>query len=166
MTAPKLTDTCQTPPDARAQTIADAGLAPDTVAALNVLRHIFQTFTVPASQGWVRAFETAYAHFPQAVAADIGVAALALVRHLAAARSSGFVFCNPDCAHCAPRLAPDEYQLAGLIEAVRAGARAKARTHAMLLCEGRSSTGTLAAAHSLCDLLDAAHGLSQRAAPC
>lgn len=142
----------------RAATLSAAGLPPDTVAALKILRHVFQSFADPPSHGWVRAFETARACFPATHASEIGVAALAVVHHLARARRSGFVFCNPDCAQCAPELADDEYQLVSLLDALRKGDRPRERTHALLLCEGRDATDTVAATRDLARLLDAAQG--------
>lgn len=143
---------------ARATTLAQAGVPAETVAALKILRHTFQSFADPPSHGWVRAFETARACFPAAIASEIGVAALSVVHHLAHARQSGFVFCNPDCPECAPALADDEYQLVALIEALRTGDTARARTHALLLGEGADTTETVAAARELARLLAAATG--------
>ncbi len=156
MSAHSPSDTRNAHQNARPRTVADAGFAPDMTAALTIIRHVFQSFALPESHGWVRAFELAYRAFPERASAEIGVAALAIVRSLSMTRQNGFGFCNPDCRSCSRLLSPDEFQLMSLLNALRTGEGSAIQAHAMLLCEGGAARDVIDAMQTLCNLMDVA----------
>lgn len=120
---------------------------------LQIARHFMQSFAVPESQGWIRAFGAAHECYPDETAPNFAIAVFALLQNLRATRGSGFQFCNPDCARCAAHLSEDERRLMEVVIAVGQGKRSDAHAAALILCEGTAPDGLFAAADYLCCLI-------------
>lgn len=136
--------------------LADSGLDADERAILLVMRHYFQSFTQPQSQGWIMAFRAALQHFPHDHAANVALVTLSVVQAMRMSRCEAFRFSNPDCVNCSQLLCEDERQLIGVVAATRRGQRSRTHTHALLICEGNETVSLLNAARELSHLLVAA----------
>jgi hypothetical protein len=126
---------------------------------LAIQRHYFQSFAFPASQGWMHAHVIAEERFGGTRGAVIAVATLAQVQAMRQARSGTFRFNDPLCPACRLHLTGEERLLSLTLAALRRGdgdaARAKARAHATILCEGAPVDRLLAATAQLAGCLGA-----------
>jgi hypothetical protein len=133
---------------------------------LLLLRRYCQTFAIPQSQGWLGALEVATRHSGPDRAPSLCHDLLVVIQALRASRRSVFTFSNPDCQCCRSVVTAEERQLLAMIEALRRGHGGQAATHALLVCEGQTAEGLLAAARRYLarhDLPEAsAAGLSDR----
>lgn len=133
--------------------VQNAELDQDERIVLEMMRHLFQSFAQPASQGWLNAFYVGMDHFPEDNAANITLATLAVVQNMRTSRREVFRFSNPNCRTCSKILSEDERQLIGVVAATRRGARSCAHAHALMLCEGNDTAPMLQAAVQLSHLL-------------
>lgn len=114
-------------------TVDRLGLDATEKAALAVMRHLFATFACPGAHGWLRALGLAETVVPDRPG-DFALALVHVVQAMRWARRSPFLFTNPDCPGCAPRLTEPERHRMNALMAVRRGT-AGARVSTMLLCE-------------------------------
>ena len=125
------------------------GLDAFELAALVIMRRFFASFADPASQGWLRAAQTAETCFggddPGARFLDL----LRVVQAMRMARASPFRFASPDCARCAAILTATERHLMLAMQAARRGRRGAAEAQALMLCEGGDSAALMAALGAL-----------------
>ncbi|GKY88382.1 hypothetical protein [Sinisalibacter aestuarii] len=133
----------------RQRILAESGFDRDEIALLGIMRHFFQSFTLPQTQGWAHGLDLAHAAFPPEHAPNLWVCALAVVQTMRGARMSGFEFSNPDCPSCARGVSDHERQLMEVISCTRRGQRSRAHTAALLLCEGNDPAGLIGAAGHL-----------------
>lgn len=136
--------------------LAEAGFDPVEHAVLTIVRYFFQSFAFPQSQAWIAAFAKSQALFPpgmaKARAPEVAVAILGAVQAMRGTRISGFRFSNPDCPGCARVLGAHERHFMEVFCALRRGARTRAHTAAMLVCEGNPADAFLTAMSDLATL--------------
>lgn len=115
-----------------------AALAPDRFARLTLalLRHHFQTFAAPETQGWLTALRRATTQVGPDVAGRLCYDVAVLVQALRGARRSAFRFNPEGCGCCRDWLTAEERQLMELLDALRQGQTGRARTLVQLLCDG------------------------------
>ncbi|MEO0637941.1 MAG: hypothetical protein AAFY73_15020, partial [Pseudomonadota bacterium] len=77
--------------------------------------------------------------------------ALRYVQAMRLSRVNIFRFSNPFCACCQDKLTEHERLFISALGCVRDEAWSEASTHAMILCEGHSTSAMLDAAERLCD---------------
>ncbi|SIO09648.1 hypothetical protein SAMN05444722_0402 [Rhodovulum sp. ES.010] len=148
--------------------LAKAGFDPAEQAVLTVARHFFQSFALPKSQAWITAFARAEVLFPPGMAGarapELALAILGAVQAMRHARPSGFRFSNPDCPGCARVLCAHERHFMEVLCALRRGARSRAHTAAMLICEGNPAAPFLAAMSDLAAMTGTRHYVMGQAA--
>ncbi|MEM9434616.1 MAG: hypothetical protein AAGA12_11905 [Pseudomonadota bacterium] len=126
---------CGREPGAKECTLADLGLDPVEEQLLAITRHVFQSFAVPGTQGWLNGLalaEQAFGHDGPRLFARL-VDALLAVR---ATRRSCFIFNSPMCPCCSKVVTEHERRLITALSAIRRGLIGRARTELMMLCEG------------------------------
>lgn len=116
---------------------------------LGLARHLFQSFAVPESQGWLRAMHLAEARFGPDIAGPLCFDLVASVQAMRQCRSGVFRFSNPDCPCCRDVVTPHERLLLSVLHALENGRADEARAHAVLLCEGAEPAPFLAVAARL-----------------
>ncbi|WP_421703708.1 hypothetical protein [Aliiroseovarius sp.] len=153
---------CSAPDHGNDLPVAGAGLDRSELQVLTVLRYFLQSFTYPASQAWMTAFQVAGRHFPAEQSANLALAALDMVQAMRVARREGFRFSNPECPGCRQVMSGDERQLMGALAAARRGQRSRAHTHALILCEGNDVQPFLEATNILARRMARATQTSER----
>lgn len=106
------------------------------LAALDILRFFFVSYSEPQSQGWRIAFTYATACFGRDQGVRAAYVLMELVETISRSRRSLFTFSNPRCQTCRLRLSEPERQLMHALSACRAGDLPQARRKAMMLSEG------------------------------
>ncbi|MEM1273619.1 MAG: hypothetical protein AAGF88_07375 [Pseudomonadota bacterium] len=121
---------------------------------LTIARHVFQSFSNPASQGWLTALQRAQLAFGNQ-GPDIFARLLDVLQSIRCARTSCFMFNAPTCAHCAQIATEHERRMLVAIASIRRDNVGRARAELMMLCEGASTQAVLAAIERLIAVLPA-----------
>lgn len=132
-------DDCGRRPCPNEISVADAGYDLIEISVLEVARYFWQTFAAPQTHSWLFALQRAEQHFYQSRGDVIGLEVLATVQAMRMSRKSCFQFNNPQCERCCALVTENEQQFMNVFRAVRQNKIGRAKTHAMILCEGNRS---------------------------
>lgn len=116
---------------------------------LMVARHFFECHQHPESQAWKGAFSHAELAFPAPFGATIAHAISALVDALIAARTRSFTYLPVESLQAQDAMTREEQYFLLTLHDIRTHRASRARTHAMLLCEGGDCEQLLFVARSI-----------------
>lgn len=136
--------TCGRTMDARDTAITDLGFDAIEITILAIARFYWQAFAVPESQSWLRALHLADERFGTHKGQEVGLGILWAVQAMRMSRRSCFQYNNPQCPGCAVIVSEHEQHFMAAFRGVRNGSIGKARTHALILCEGNDAAVMLA----------------------
>lgn len=117
---------------------------------LSLARHIFATFDQPQSHCWMSAFMEAEQTFPPPFGATIAHAVVIAVTELRTERLRTFSYFRNGSALSDQATTREERYLLLVLRGIRCSNPGAARANAMLVCEGGSGDGLLAALERLC----------------
>ena len=116
---------------------------------LTVARHLFECHQYPEPQAWKFAFRHAELAFPPPFGATIAHAVSAMVDALSAVRSRTFAYLPVHHLQAGEAMTQEENYLLLTLHDIRTHRATRARTHAMLLCEGGDCDRLLFVARSI-----------------
>ena len=116
-----------------------------SLAALDILRFFFVSYSEPASQGWRVAFTYATACFGRLNGVEVAYTLMEVVEAVSRSRNTIFTFSNPRCPVCRQRLSAPERYLMAALSACRHGDLHDARRQARSACDGEPAERLLAA---------------------
>lgn len=116
---------------------------------LTVARHFFESHEQPEAFAWKHAFEHAETAFSAPFGATIAHVTSKMVDALIAARSRTFSYLPVHHVMSQSAMTREEHYFLSAIHDIRMNRMARARTHAMLLCEGGACDPFVFAAQSL-----------------
>lgn len=132
-------NSCTRAPSAKERPLATSGADQDEVTCLQVARHLFCAFTMPASQAWMTAFSLAEAHFDYKNGPAIASLVARVLDAVRRSRRSGFHYNSPNCEKCSAILTEHERRLLDALMMVRRGRLERAELELMMLCEGNDT---------------------------
>lgn len=134
-------------------------------ATLDMLRCLFVGLAEDNSHGFSAAMARGDWYFENGVSADMTAALLDYVHQVRRRRRTKFVFSDPRCPCCRPRVTDCEYRMLSIIDARLDGRAVDAKTHAIILCEGPADEELLRAAAAVGRVMERAvmRGGTQRA---
>lgn len=127
--------------------VADCEFSPSECLVLEVVRYFCLGFAEPASFSWDRAIMRAQSELGSADGALVACSVAAVLRAIRRERRSRFEFMNAHCAACSLRIRNTELSVMRLLRGARLDDIDLMKAAAMVIVEGRSMSGLLAAAH-------------------
>ena len=115
---------------------SSAGFDPDEDVLLTLTRYFMESFAMPPSQSWLRAFHCAACHFGADEGAVVMQRLLFALQAMRSSRKSTFCFNAPECAVCSEIVTENERRFMAAITNARRGKPGAMTTELMLLCEG------------------------------
>ncbi|MEM1046088.1 MAG: hypothetical protein AAGL24_08050 [Pseudomonadota bacterium] len=128
--------------------VEDCEFSPSECLVLEVMRYFCLAFAEPASFSWDHAITRAQSELGSADGALVACSVAGVLRAIRRERRSRFEFMNAHCATCALRIRNTELSVMRLIRGARLDDIDLMKAAAMVIVEGRSMAGLLAAAHN------------------
>ena len=130
---------CTRTPSVKERPLAASGADMDEMTCIQLARHFFCAFSLPASQAWMTAFSLAEAHFDYKNGPAIASLVSRVLDAVRRSRRSGFHYNSPNCEKCSAILTEHERRLLDALMMVRRGRLKRAELELMMLCEGNDT---------------------------